>query len=83
MQNKVLVKLVVPSLDEIYSVYIPVNKRIGNIIQLLNKALYEFTNGLYVGNDTTVLYDEAGLKYDPNLLVRESNIRNGSSIVLF
>lgn len=83
MKNKVLVELSVPSLDEIYSVYIPVNKRVGNIIQLLNKCLYELTNGLYVGSDMTSLYDELGEIYDVNSLIRDTNIRNGSLIVLF
>ncbi len=83
MNNKVLVELVVPSLEETYNIYIPINKRVGNIIQLVNKVLFELTNGLYVGNDMTALYDENGEKYEVNLLVRQTNIRNGSIIVLF
>lgn len=83
MKNKVLVELSVPSLDEVYSVYIPINKRVGNIIQLLNKSLFELTNGLYVGSDKTYLYDEQGEIYDVNMLIRETNIRNGSLVVLF
>ena len=83
MNNKVLVELVVPSLEETYNIYIPINKRVGNIIQLVNKVLFELTNGLYVGNDMTALYDESGEKYEVNLLVRQTNIRNGSIIVLF
>lgn len=83
MKNKVLVELIVPSLDEIYNIYIPINKKIGNIIQLLNKSLYDLTNGLFLPSDTNFLYDHEGERYDINLLVRETNIRNGSSIVLF
>lgn len=83
MNNKVLVKLTVPKLEESYDVYIPINKRIGNIIQLINKVLSELTNGLYIGSDFTSLYDENGEKYEPNLLVRQTDIRNGSVIVLF
>lgn len=83
MKNKVLVELIVPSLDEIYNIYIPINKKIGNIIHLLNKSLYDLTNGLFLPSDTNFLYDNQGERYDINLLVRETNIRNGSSIVLF
>ena len=83
MKNKVLVELVVPALDEVYSVYIPINKRVGNVIQLLNKSLFELTNGLYIGTNNNFLYDEQGERYDVNLLVRKTNIRNGSLIVLF
>ena len=55
--HKVLVELIVPTLDEKYNVYFPVNRRIGNIICLLNKILLEETNGLYSGNEKTFLYE--------------------------
>ena len=32
MKNKVLIELIVPEIDEKYNLYIPINKRIGNII---------------------------------------------------
>lgn len=82
-EYKVLVELVIPTIDEKYDIYFPINRRIGNIIVLLNKALFEKTNGIYVGNDRTMLYDSAtGVSYDVNSLVRDTNIRNGSVIVL-
>ena len=37
MKNKVLVELVVPTIETSFDVYLPINKRIGNIITLLNK----------------------------------------------
>ena len=83
MNNKVLVYVIVPLLEEKYEMYIPINKRVGNVIQLLNKSLFELTNGLYVGTDTSFLYDEFGEVYDVNLLIRETNIRNGSLVILF
>ena len=39
MKNKVLVEIEVPEIDENYSVYLPANKKMGNIIILLNKAI--------------------------------------------
>jgi hypothetical protein len=83
MKNKVLVELYVPTIDEIYNLYLPVNRKIGNIIALLNKSLTEVTNGEFVGNEYTMLYNRnTGEMYDVNLSLRETNIRNGSSIVL-
>lgn len=83
MKNKLLVKLIVPQVDEIFDVYIPINKKIGKIISLLNKSVSDFTNGTYVGSEKTLLYDrETGEKYDINILVINTNIRNGSSIIL-
>lgn len=83
MNNKVLVELLVPSLDERYNVYFPINRRVGNIIELLNKALAEKTDGVYRGNEKTMLYDSnSGNVYDVNSLIRNTNIRNGSIVIL-
>ena len=38
MNNKVLVEVIVPHLEERYQVYIPIRKRISVVIKLLEKA---------------------------------------------
>lgn len=82
-EYKVLVEVLVPSLDKSFDVYLPINRRIGNIINLLNKALVEESNGEYVGSNNTMLYDSiSGQSYAINSLLRETNIRNGSIVVL-
>ena len=83
MKNKVLVKLIVPQIDETFDLYIPINKKIGKIISLLNKSVSDLSNGIYVGSEKTFLYDKkTGDKYDINKLVIDTDIRNGSSIIL-
>lgn len=83
MKNKILIELVVPDIDEIYNVYIPINKRIGNIIILLAKAVSEFNLGEFEENNHNCLYDgETGQRYTVNELVRNTNIRNGSRLIL-
>ncbi len=83
MENKYLVELLVPSIDEKYSVYIPVNRRVGNVISLLNKCIFEISNGSYVGSNYTALYDsDNNLKLNINELVRNTSIKNGSTLVL-
>ena len=83
MKNKVLVEHVVPDIDEIYNVYLPINRRIGNIVILLKKAIYELTSGVYSENTDSYLYNvETGEKYAINSLLRDTNIRNGTRIVL-
>ena len=72
MKNKVLVEILVPSIEEKYDVYLPINKKIGNITILLCRAINEFTNGVYLGDTTVCLYnDVTGEKYN--------NIYNTSS----
>ena len=81
--NKVLVILTVPDLDDSYDVFIPINRKIGNIIELLNKSLNELTKGVYVGGKQQNLYNKyTGARYNNNLLVIETDIRNGTHRIL-
>lgn len=81
--NKVFVKLVVPEIDKTYDIYLPVNKKIGNIINLINKAINELTDGEYELSNENELYNRATKeKYTPDTLLINTNIRNGSTLVL-
>ena len=83
MKNKILIELIVPEVDEKYNIYIPINKKVGNVVVLLSKALKELTNGTFDGTNKTCLYDRiTGEKYPINSLIRETNITNGSSLIL-
>ena len=83
MKNKFLIQLVVPDIDEKFDLFIPINKRIGNIIVLLNKSVNEITNGAYVGTTETSLYNKiTGVKYDINDLVRNTDIKHGTTLIL-
>ncbi len=82
MDRKVLVKLIVPEIDQTFDVFLPVNKKIGNIINLLNHALNEMT-GYFTISDTNQLYNAlTKTKYEPNILLAQSDIRNGTTLVL-
>lgn len=84
MKNKVLVEVIVPSIEKSYNVYIPISRKIGNITILLNKAIFDLTNGVYTGNEKTCLYSVAdGNFYQPNLLLKDTDIRNGQKVILF
>ena len=84
MKNKVLVQLIVPYLESKYDLFVPVNKRVGNIIDLVCQTLHEITNGLYdEKSDNKKLYNAlTGEMYNMQDLVRKTNIKNGSKIVL-
>ena len=83
MNNKLLVEVIVPLLEERYQVYIPINKRISAVIRLIEKALKEMTNGYYPTKEGTVIIDvESGNVYDVNITVKESKMINGSKIIL-
>ncbi len=81
--NKVLVKLYVPTIEQQYDIWIPLNKKIYSIIILLSKAVFELSDGNYNPKDMPILYDRLTAKpYNVDLNVKESNIRNGAEIVL-
>ncbi len=83
MENKVIVKLIVPEIDETFDIYLPVNKKIGNIVILLNKTINEITNGAFpISNNTLIYNQETRESYDPDTLLINTNIRNGSKIIL-
>lgn len=83
MKNKILIKLIVPEIDDTFDIYIPINKKVGNVINLLIKSVNELSSGLFVGNKNSCIYSKTtGEKYPINVLIRETDIRNGSVIIL-
>ncbi len=82
MENKVLVNLYVPVLEKTYEVFLPANKKIGEIIQLLGKALVDVSGGYYVYQEIERLYNrQTGKEYSLNELLKFTNIRNGSELI--
>ena len=83
MNNKLLVTVIVPLLEEKYEVFIPIGKRVSDIIRLLEKALKEMTNGYYPDKEDSVIIDaESGNVFDVNITVKETKMINGSKIIL-
>lgn len=83
MDNKVLVTLYVPYLDSRYDMYIPVNKRIHVIIDLIKKSLFELSEGTFNLTNKYEIYNyETGMTYNMNDLVRDTDIRNNSNLII-
>ena len=83
IENKVLVSVNVPRSEKKYDIYFPVNRKISNVIGMIKSSLQGLSQGSLDMNGNYVLYNEEnGEPYDMNILVRESNIRNGSKVIL-
>ena len=81
--NKVLVQLIVPEIEEKYDLFIPINRRIGTVINLLTSSISELSSGLFTKNKKRILYNHnTGYSYSINKLIRETDIRNGTVLVL-
>lgn len=83
MKNKILVEIIIPKFDERYNLFLPISKKVGSAIILINKAITELSNGIYVCDNNATLYNRiTGESYDPNALISKTNIRNGTILVL-
>lgn len=83
IENKVLVSVSIPILESSFDIYFPVNRKIHNVIGMIKNSLYELSQGSFDVKANYVLYNkENGEPYDMNILVRDSDIRNGSKVIL-
>lgn len=81
--NKLLVKIKYPLISQEYELFIPINKSVGKITDLVQKAIIEFNveeiplknNAVLIKADTNEILDNAKLVYD-------SNIKNGDTLVI-
>ena len=46
MNNKVLVHLLLPEIDDSFDVFVPINIRIGTVVNLINKSIKELSGGI-------------------------------------
>ena len=83
MNNKILIELEIPLIEKRYDLFIPINKKVGTVKNLIENALVELTDSAYVPKDDSNFYSkETGEIFDVNKTVRDTNLRNGSRNIL-
>ena len=83
MMNKVLIKLYVPMLGNVYDVFIPVNEIIWKVNKLVVKSVSDLSEGALVVNKSYALVNtETGYLYNDNEIVINTDIRNSTKIAL-
>ena len=83
MNDKVIIDLIVPEVAESFNIFLPINKKMGTIVKLLCKAINELTNGDFPITANCKLYNSETLQvYEPNVLLFNTDIRNGTKLVL-
>lgn len=81
--NKVFIIVNVPLIEESYEVYIPIGKKIHKVSAILAKAISELSGGHYPANKEATLYSKVtGKPYNINLTVKDTDIRNGTEVIL-
>lgn len=84
MNNKILVVIYVPLLEKEFDMYIPIVRKIGTIKNLIIKIVEEDSDNVFINDGCKSLYDKlTGEKIDDNQFVKNSNIKNGTKLVLY
>lgn len=82
-KNKILIELSIPLIEKNYDLYIPINKKIGTVKKLIEEGLLDLTDHDYIIKKGSNFYSkETGEIYDVNKSVRETDLKNGSRIIL-
>ena len=83
MNNKVFIIVQVPLIEQKYEVYIPIGKKIHKVTTILAKAVSELSGGHFPIKENTTLYSKVtGKAYNINMTVKETDIRNGTEVIL-
>ena len=84
MKNKYLITVIIPELEMEFDMYVPNNKKIGTIKECILKSISELSDNTFVktANEVRMFNRETGIDYDNDIFVKDSNIRNGSRIIL-
>lgn len=78
--NKILITVYIVSIDEYYDLFLPINKRIADLFDLIQDSLIDLSNGNYQKKESILLYDADGLIINPNNYVKYSGLKNGSKV---
>lgn len=79
--NKLLINLYVLALDKKFELFIPVDEKVGNIVNLIDKSLVTpFKKGKIKQFVLLNLY--SGNIYKNNDIIRKTDIKNGTKLIL-
>lgn len=81
--SKALVELILPAAESSFDVYIPLESKIGDVLNLLCGIFNDLAEGKYKASGNDVLCDATtGIIFDVNKVVAELGIKNGSKLML-
>ena len=82
--NKILVSVYIPVIEEKYDVFIPIGRKVKKIIHLASKAIADLSTNYTPELSLKNLYNKAtGDMYDPETIIKDTDIKNGTKLILF
>lgn len=82
MNFRVYIIIEVPVLDERYELLVPIDRRIHDLISLLRNNIVGLSHNYYENKMPTLYNKSSGEMYDMNLIIKDSNIKTGTRLVL-
>ncbi|MBQ4030612.1 MAG: hypothetical protein II625_02545 [Bacilli bacterium] len=83
MNNKVLVSIEIPEIGYSYDVFIPINEQIWKITKLVSKCVSDLSGATLLTKETYYFINKNnGIIYPSNDIVADTDIRNGTELVL-
>jgi hypothetical protein len=80
--DKILVSIYVASLDEYYDVFLPINLKLSEALDLVQNTITELSSGNYQKHSNAVLLNSDAKVLNNNNVVRLSGFTNGCRVVL-
>lgn len=78
MNNKILVNVYVPKINESFDLFIPINKKVGTIKNIIIFSI----DGFDRNSNHVLLNEEDNKEIDTNIYVKNSSIKNGARLIL-
>ncbi len=82
MDFRVYVTLEVPILDEKYELLVPIDRRIHDLVDILRNNIPELKKDYYEKRQPNLFNKSSGELYDMNLIIKDSNIKTGTRLIL-
>ena len=82
MNFRVYIIIETPILDKKYEILVPIDRRIHELITLLKKNIPELNENYYKDKEPYLYNKSTGEMYDLNLIIKNSNIKTGTRLVL-
>jgi len=78
MNNKILVIIYSPIVDEEFDIFIPINKKVGTVKKIIVSSINYFDDVA----DHILINQEDNKIVEENVYVKESGIKNGARLIL-
>lgn len=82
MDFKVYILIEAPVLEKTYELFVPVDRRIHDIIEILKKNIPELSEGYFKNNNISLYSKSTGRPYDMNQIIKNSNIKMGTRLII-